>query len=180
MNEEWRPIEGTDGQYEVSNTGKVRNAKRKNELKLQQDNKGYCRVRLTVNRIKKSYRVHREVAKAFISNPENKPQVNHIDGNKENNAASNLEWVTNIENASHALQNGLWENVLAASEKVNESRKTPIIATNIKTGEEKTFKSMSEAERTLNTKHINAVISGERKQASGYTFRYAQKGGDAK
>ena len=179
MNEIWKPIDGTNGQYEVSNTGKVRNAKKKNELKFQRDNKGYLRLRVTVNRVRKSYKIHREVAKAFIPNPENKPQVNHIDGDKSNNAVSNLEWVTNIENARHALENGLWGNVLKASQESNNRIKRPIKATHLETKKEICFESVSEAERYCKTKHINQVLSGKRKTANGYTFEYIQKGSDA-
>lgn len=64
---------------------------------------GYKFVRIG----KKSYPLHRVVASTFIPNPENKPQVNHIDGNKTNNAVSNLEWVTNQENVQHAVKLGL-------------------------------------------------------------------------
>lgn len=180
MKEEWKSILCTDGKYEVSNTGKVRHAERKKELKYQIDSKGYCRIRLTVNRKKICLKVHREVAKAFLPNPLQKPQVNHIDGDKSNNCVTNLEWTTNKENAYHAINNGLWKNVFSASKRSNEERKTPIIATNIETGEEIIFNSISVAEQLLNTKHINAVMRGERKQAKGYSFRYANKGGDAR
>jgi hypothetical protein len=73
------------------------------------DRRGYERVNL-FNRITKKHmtiRIHRLVAKMFIPNPENKPQVNHIDGNKQNNTVSNLEWCTNLENAKHSRENGL-------------------------------------------------------------------------
>lgn len=65
--------------------------------------KGYPRVRIGT----KTYFIHRLVAKYFIPNPDNKPQVNHIDGIKTNNHVSNLEWVTNYENRKHAVENGL-------------------------------------------------------------------------
>lgn len=178
----WKPIEGTNGLYDVSNTGKVRSRNyrmtgKEKILSYQIDNKGYARVRIKNKAFPyKTFKIHRLVASAFITNPDNKPQVNHINGNKLDNRAENLEWVTNQENASHAISNGLWGNVFAASSKAIEQKKTAIIATNIKTGEKTYFNSMSDAERAIGTKHINAVISGERKQAKGFQFEYAKEG----
>ena len=102
MEEIWKDIEGYAG-YQVSNLGNVKNCQT-NILKKQfSDTYGY----LVVNLPKKQFKVHRLVAQAFVFNPENKPQVNHIDGNKKNNHANNLEWVTNLENHHHARKIGL-------------------------------------------------------------------------
>lgn len=77
------------------------------KLKATKDKKGYMKLRLSLVDKKKSVSVHRLVALAFIPNPDNKLQVNHIDGNKENNNIDNLEWVTNDENHKHKLEHGL-------------------------------------------------------------------------
>ena len=176
--EHWKVIEGTSGALEVSDLGRVKSNLRDGRiLKTNTDSKGYERLRVTINRKKYAFKLHRLVAEAFVPNPDNKPQVNHIDGNKQNNAASNLEWVTNKENAHHAMSSGLWENVYSASRRTNEARKTPIVATDIVTGAELTFESIADAERMLNTRHITDVLKGKRKQAKGYTFAYAE-GGD--
>lgn len=178
----WKPIEGTNGLYEVSNMGKVRstNYRNTNETKVMvatPDKKGYLRIRIKNKHFKwESIKVHREVAKAFIPNPCMKPHVNHINGNKADNRADNLEWVTAQENADHAMKNGLWQNCLNASKMANEKRKTAIIATNLQTGEKIRFSYMREAEEYCNTKHINEVIKGKRKQANGYCFAYDDRG----
>lgn len=78
------------------------------ELKPATDKKGYRRVGLTIDGKLCTKKVHRIIASLYISNPNNKPIVNHIDGNKANNNLSNLEWVTAKENTKHAIDNGLF------------------------------------------------------------------------
>ena len=105
MIEEWRPIEGYEGLYEVSNTGQVRSLDRYVEysngqihlhkgkvLSPAKDPDGYLKVVLNCNRKCKIITVHRLVAKAFIPNLDNLPQINHKDEDKTNNNVDNLEW----------------------------------------------------------------------------------------
>lgn len=101
MNEIWRKIEEFKN-YEVSNLGNVRslNYRRTGEtkiLKLGKDKNGYLYICLWENGKQYFKTVHRLVATAFISNPQGKPQINHINGDKENNRVSNLEWCTGNE-----------------------------------------------------------------------------------
>lgn len=102
---EWKLIEGFDGIYSVSNYGEVKNNRTGKLMKPRKNEKGYLRIGLTTNGKQKCMRVHRLVAQAFIPNPENKPEVNHIDFNKENNCVNNLEWVTCKENSDHSFGN---------------------------------------------------------------------------
>ena len=91
--EEWRAVVGYEGKYEVSNLGQVRSRKLHTDLVLKQYPGTYKSIYL--HKQGRHYKlIHRLVAEAFIPNPDNKPQVNHIDGNKLNNNVSNLEWVT--------------------------------------------------------------------------------------
>lgn len=85
--------------------GEVRNNRTGKLMKPSKNEKGYLRIGLTTNGKQKCMRVHRLVAQAFIPNPENKPEVNHIDFDKENNCVNNLEWVTGKENTKHSLGN---------------------------------------------------------------------------
>ena len=171
----WRAIVGTKGFIEISNEGRVRSllTGKPRVLKTQPDKKGYHRICVTIEREKMSYKVHREVAKAFISNPDNLPQVNHKDGNKGNNAVANLEWVTNMDNAQHAIKNGLWGNVFEASRKTIEASRKPIIA--YKDGEAKPFRSISDAERYFDSRHICDVLKGKRQHVKGWSFKYVEE-----
>lgn len=179
----WKPLPGTKGLIEISNEGRVRSFLRGSEriLKTQLDQKGYQRFSITIDRQKKTYKLHREVAKAFIPNEHNLPQVNHKNGNKADNSVNNLEWVTNLENAHHAIENGLWGNVFSASKKANEKQKKPIVAYRFEDGAYtfKFYNSVSEAERDLDSRHISAVLKGKREKAKGWGFLYCKKGGDS-
>ena len=169
--EKWARVEDTN--YEISNYGRMVNTKTGNLLKTQANKKGYQVIRVTINRVKRTFRIHRLVAQYFVSNPNNKTQVNHIDGNKNNNRYDNLEWCSNAENAHHAIKTGLWESVIEGAKLENEKRKKKVIARNIHTNEILRFSSIRDAERQIGTRHIVDVIKGKRKQAKGYEFEYA-------
>jgi len=116
MSEIWHPCAGFETHYEVSNLGNVRSIERMvnnrlgngirrspaKVLKPCLGKSGYLLVNFCIDGIKSNHNVHRLVARAFIENESNKPQVNHKDGNKMNNCADNLEWVTASENTKHA------------------------------------------------------------------------------
>lgn len=105
MQEVWKDIVGYEGCYQVNNLGSVRSIKK--ILKPNLTKKGYYHVTLYNNGIPKTFRLHRIVAQHFIENPQNKLEVNHIDGNKINNMVNNLEWNTRVENNRHAIDNKL-------------------------------------------------------------------------
>lgn len=120
MDEVWKDIEGFEGHYQVSNLGRVKSDKygywRELKQTINNRGKGYLRVGLFDGKMK-TYSVHRLVAQAFIPNPENKPQVNHIDGNTRNNNVNNLEWCTAMENVSHSIE--VLENIKIGSNNGN-------------------------------------------------------------
>lgn len=123
LKELWKDIEGYEGLYQVSNLGRIKSLVRvRNNYdinttlftkivvpekirKLQLTKDGYYRVGLTKNKKQTYFQVHRLVAKAFIPNPENKPQVNHKDENKLNNRIDNLEWCISKYNANYGTRN---------------------------------------------------------------------------
>ena len=122
QDEVWKDIEGYEGLYQVSTCGNVKSLpkvrrngtgtyiQKERLLKPSNTSTGYKKVELCKDGKRKSFKVHRLVAIAFIPNPDNKPEVNHIDGNKINNNIDNLEWVTSSENSIHAYETGLSPN----------------------------------------------------------------------
>ena len=111
-----KAIKGYEGRYEVTESGEVislikgsRNKSGYKVLKHWLDKDNYHTVTLWKNRKPKQFKVHRLVAETFIPNPNRLPQVNHIDGNKNNNAASNLEWISQEGNIRHAYDIGIYK-----------------------------------------------------------------------
>lgn len=97
MKEQWK--ESIVKNYAISNLGRIKNLKSGRIIKPDKEEKGYCRLSIKVDGKRKHYAVHRLVAIAFIPNPDNLPQVDHIDFDKSNNCVINLRWCTNKENS---------------------------------------------------------------------------------
>ena len=173
--EVWKDIKGFEGLYQVSNTGRIRALDRKigyrkgrlrnwkgTEKHPTENAKGYLKVSLFKDGKSVTREVQRFVAEAFISNPECKEQVNHIDGNKHNNNVSNLEWTTPRENTIHSftvLKRGI--------KKVSQY--------DLQGNYIRTFDSIKEAaEKTHSPRTaICLVLKGKRHKAGGYMWRYA-------
>ena len=159
--EQWRAVEGYP-EYEVSNLGRVR--KNGKLTPLHRVGKGYLRTTLQKDGKQKQDYIHRIVAKAFIPNPENKPTVNHIDGDKNNNRVSNLEWATYLENNLHAIKNNLHKHYTRVVKQYDLQGK--LIAT---------YHSILEASKAtgINTSGIGGTCRGIHKTAGGYVWRYS-------
>lgn len=112
MEEIWKDIAGYEGLYQVSNLGNVKSLNynhtgKPKKLAFKRHKSGYLTVMLCKDGKNKNRSIQTLVANSFIENPDCKPCVNHIDGNKENNTVGNLEWVTYSENTRHAIEIGL-------------------------------------------------------------------------
>lgn len=167
MKEIWKNIEGFNGDYEVSNLGRIKSLKGDKEKILTNEyytHDGYRMVTLSLKGKWKPYRVHRLVAKAFIPNPNNYPQVNHINEDKTDNRADNLEWCT-------AKYNILFSNNI---EKMNKKTRKRVVQTDNKGNFIALYVSVSEAGRQtgINFKNISACCLGKRKNAGGYIWNY--------
>lgn len=180
--EEYKKIDGYDN-YLVSNLGNVKSIMFGKERLLKftcnAKTNGYRFVNLYQNKKVKNIKVHRLVAKAFIINPENKPCVNHKDGNKLNNNANNLEWNTYSENTIHTfkvLGHQANKNMLGRTGKLNPCS----IKINQYTLDNifiKTWDSTADVERELNISrsNINCVLKNRTKTAGGFIWKYTEK-----
>lgn len=155
-----KDIKGYEGQYAITEEGQVWSYKRKIFLKPCLT-RGYLWVGLCKNGITKKFKIHRLVAEAFIPNPENKPEVNHKDENKQNNCVSNLEWMTTKENINYGTRN----------KRVAVKNSKPVLCVELN----KIFESQTVAAQELNLhrESINACCNGKAKTTGGYHFTFA-------
>lgn len=178
MEEIWKDIPSYEGYYQVSNLGNFRSLPRiikyKNNgtrnypsklLLLETTKDNYKRITLMKEGVKTRYQAHRLVAITFIPNIENKPYINHIDGNKSNNGVTNLEWCTASENVLHADRIGLRNMSL---HQPSNSQKIKCVETNT------TFASCLKAVKWLNktATSVSALIRGVRKNGKAFGYHW--------
>jgi len=164
MKEIWKTIEGFEN-YEVSTEGEVRNKKTGRVLKQWLNENGYLQVVLCLNGKKTVKRVHRLVAEAFIPNPDNNPQVNHIDEDKTDNRVDNLNWMTAKENSNYGT----------STQRQAENISKPIIVIyRDNTYEEFPSATIAAKELGLWQQNIVKVLKGKRNKTGGLRFRYAR------
>lgn len=190
--EEWRPILGFEGKYDVSNYGEVRSVKTGAFLK-KEDKKGYRRFEIFKPGERTRITAHRLVAIAFIPNPEGKPHINHKDGCKSNNYVGNLEWCTPQENVTHAIEVlgreiGGWKNVIRPPKGVippqleglwngrsgdKHHRSKPVFQLDATGNFIARYESQNIASKITGVRQsaINKAVRGERKLGEGFIWR---------
>lgn len=154
--EEWRPIDGYENLYAVSSKGRVMNLKKNKMIKPWVSNYGYVLVNLRKNGKQKKYLIHKLVAEAFIPNPYNLPQINHIDECKSNNNVTNLEWCTPSQNQRHSIYQ--------RSCKINQYTLDGEFI--------KQWESSHEIERNLGYNDGNIISCCKNKQKTAYGYRW--------
>ena len=188
MREEiWKDIEGYEGYYMVSNMGNVKslgNGKSRNSnyskeriLKPSKNKDGYLYVFLYKDGKRKFYTVHQLVGNAFLSNPQGYKEVNHIDEDKTNNRADNLEWCSRVYNNTY---NGRAKKV--GKKNTNHPKKSkPVIAIHKINGLILEFSSIMEASRQIgiDSSHICECCKGKYKSAGGFYWMYKNNNDDA-
>ncbi len=185
MKEIWKDIEDYEGLYQVSNLGNIRKLRFINNIcnkekifliKSQKLNNGYLNVILYKNSNFKNKLVHRLVAEAFIPNPENKPEINHKDGNKNNNNMENLEWCTRKQNIKHAVETKLYKSPNKGRYGANSYKAIKVKMIDKNTNEViKIFGSLIDAAKFLGINkscHIVSCCKGKLKTAYGYKWQY--------
>ena len=176
-NEEWRDVVGYEGRYQVSSMGRVKSLERKVRhwrggeriqkeriLKPSNDRRGYLLVSLCDGEKRKTFSVHRLVCQAFHENPDNKPQVNHINEIKTDNRACNLEWCTCKQNVNHGTR----------TERSAKSRSKPVGQYTLDGELVKIWQSPCEAGKQigLSDSHVSKAANGKLKTAYGFIWKY--------
>lgn len=177
MEEIWKDVKDYENLYQVSNLGRVKRILFVNNIIIKQkeviikqniNKRNRCIAHLYKNNKRKAISVHRLVANAFIENPNNLPQVNHIDGNPKNNKVSNLEWCSASYNCKHAYINDLTK-----LKEYNKSKMKPIIRS-----DDKIYNNAYDASKDLNVSvcSIRDCLKNRIKTCKGFTFKYLEWG----
>lgn len=165
----WKDIEGFEGKYQISSIGRVKSLKYGKEkiLKGGKDKDGYLFVNLYKDKKRKKIFIHRLVAQAFIPNPENKPEIDHINTIRTDNRVENLRWVTSSENKNNPI----------TIEKYKNCSSIPVLQFTLDGKFIRKWDSATQAERELGfiSSNISMCCSGRRKKTGNYKWHYHYK-----
>ena len=174
-NEIWKPIEGCEGLYEVSNYGRVKSYKW-NKVKIVKSsskcgNNGYFRICLSKNGIKEMKHIHRLVAEAFIPNPNNLPQVNHKNEDKSDNRVENLEWCDSKYNDLYGTRN---KRITETKKKNNSLGEKPVLQYTLDGQFVAEYKSIIDASRITSVKRqiISYCCNNQVKKRKGFIWKF--------
>lgn len=180
MQEIWVDLIGAEGLYKLSNNGILMSlsktwicgqntirSKPDSIMSWANDENGYSIASVRINGKKKMISLHRQLAIHFIPNPENKPQINHKDGNTRNNNISNLEWATQSENTKHAYDTGLFRKRFEEESFNGKSVKI----TKKKTGEIFIFPTLTKAAKDMGI-HITTISQNLNGNAKSWNYKF--------
>jgi NUMOD4 motif/HNH endonuclease len=186
MSEIWKPVPGYEGSYEVSNEGRIRSLAREvprlgtgkktihaKIMTPQKNRGGYLQVVLRSDGKSKMNRIHRIVLSSF-DRPRDDMDVNHKDGNKENNRLDNLEWATRSENIAHGYRVLGRKSAFSGRFGKDHHNAKAVIGINQQTGDTVRFDSLMDAQRAgFQAGHISSCLSGGRKKHQGFIWTEA-------